>query len=107
MIVQEDLAKSLLALRADLQVSSVALISDITQALDLSPTDPRSAPLRAFLRKFQRTASLKFDLPLVELEAAQEHIEEFMNNHLQELSSQDESHDLIRELSQQLSQHNS
>ena len=52
LIIQEDVAKSLLALRADLQVSSVALISDVTQAVDLLPADPRSAPLRAPLWKF-------------------------------------------------------
>ena len=103
LIIQEDLAKSLLALRADFKVSSVALILDISQAVDLSPADPRSAPLRASLRKFQRVTSLKVDLPLVELEAAQEDIKVFLSNRLQELSSQDESHELFGELSQQLS----
>ena len=107
LIIQEDLAKSLLAVREDLRASSVAFISDVAQALDLSPIDPRSGPLKASLRKFQRTASLKVDLPLVELEAAREDVEGFMYNHLRELSSQDKSRELIRELSQQLSKHDS
>ena len=75
--------------------------------MDLSPADLRLALLRASFWKFQRTTSLKFDLPLVELEAAHEDIEVFMSNRLQELSSKDESQDLIGELSQQLSKHNS
>ena len=40
LIVHEDLAKSLLALRGDLQVSSAALISEVTQVVDLLPSDP-------------------------------------------------------------------
>ena len=99
LIVHEDVAKSLLALRADLQASSVALISDITHVMDLLPDDSKSAQLKASLWKFQRTTCLKFDLPLVELEVAREDIEAFMSNRLQELSSENESWWLIGELS--------
>ena len=67
--------------------------------VDLLLSDPRSAPLRASLWKFQRTTSLKFDLPLVKLEVAREDIEVFMSNHLQKLSAESESQQLIRELS--------
>ena len=62
--------------------------------------------LRASLRKFQRTTSLKVDLPLAELEVACEDMEAFMNGRLQELSSQKESQKLVGELSQRLSKHN-
>ena len=74
--------------------------------IDLSLAVPRSAVLRASLWKFQRATSLKFDLPLVELEVAREDIEGFMQNHLQELSSRMESQEQIKELTKQLSQHN-
>ena len=39
--------------------------------MDVSPADPRSALLRASLKRFQRQASLKFDLPLAEMEVAE------------------------------------
>ena len=48
---------------------------------------------------------LKADLPLAELEAAKKDVRAFMHNRLQELGSQDESRDLIRELTNQLSKH--
>ena len=55
--------------------------------------------MRASLQKFQRTTSLKFDLPLVELEVACEDIEAFLSNRLQELSLKNESQQLVGELS--------
>ena len=41
LIINEDLIKSLLALWADLEASSVALISDITRVMDLLPDDSK------------------------------------------------------------------
>ena len=86
-----------------MEASSVALILDITRVIDLLPDDSKLPHLRASLREFQRTTSLKVDLPLAELEAACEDMEAFMNG----LSSQKESQKLIGELSQRLSKHNS
>ena len=85
LIINEYLIKSLLALRADLEASSVALISDVAGVMDLLPDNSKLLHLRASLREFQRTTSLKVDLPLVELEVAHENMEAFMNGHLQEL----------------------
>ena len=106
LIVLEDLTKSLLALKADFQVSGMALVSDVSWVMDLSLSNPRSVSLRAALERFQRTNSLKCDLPLVELEAARQEIHLFMRDRLEELSSQEESRELIRELSEQMSTHN-
>ena len=69
--------------------------------------DPRSDLLRASLERFQRQASLKFDLPLVEMEAAGGDITTFMNTRLQELSSQTELPELIKEAARLMSRHNS
>ena len=77
------------------------------QKLNLHPDDPASCQVKAALPKFQRTTSLKVNLPLMELEAAREDMEEFMQNHLQEISSQSESWELIGELSQKLATHTS
>ena len=105
LIVGEDLTRSLMALRANLEAFCVALVSDIARTMDLHPDDPVSHQVKAALRKFQQTTSLKVTLPLMELEAAHEDMEEFMQSCLQELSSQTESRELIEELSQKLADH--
>ena len=74
--------------------------------MDVTPADPRSALLRASLERFWRQASLKFDLPLVEMEAAEGDITTFMNTHLQELSSQTELPELIKEAARLMGWHN-
>ena len=73
--------------------------------MDLHPDGPTSCQVKAALRKFQRTTSLKVTLPLMELEAACEDMEEFMRSCLWELSSQTESQELVGELSQKLADH--
>ena len=107
LIVGEDLTKSLMALRTDLEASCAALVSDIARTMDLHPDDPVSCQVKAALRKFQQATSLKVTLPLTELEATREDMEAFMWSHLRELSSQTESQELIGELSQKLADHTS
>ena len=101
----EDFTKSLIALRTDLEASCETLMSDIVRTVDLHPDDPASCQVRAALQKFQQTTSLKVNLHLMELQAAHEDMEEFMQSHLQEISSQTESQELIGELSQKLADH--
>ena len=50
-------------------------MSDIVRTMDLHPNDPASHQVKAALRKFQQTTSLKVTLPLMELEAAHEDME--------------------------------
>ena len=107
LIVGEDFTKSLIALRTDLEASCEALVSDIARTMDLHPDDPTSCQVKAALLKFQQTTSLKVTLPLMELEAAREDMEEFMQSHLREINSQTESWELIGELSQKLADHTS
>ena len=106
LIVQEDVGKSLAALRSDLQDSCSAFIADVARVMDVIPADPKSALLRASLERFQRQASLKFDLPLVEMEAAQADITTFMNTRLHELSSRTELQKLIDETARLMCWHN-
>ena len=72
LIVGEDLTKSLMALRTDLEASCVVLVSDIVRTMDLHPNDPTSCQVKAALRKFQQTTSLKVTLPLTKLEMTHE-----------------------------------
>ena len=107
LIVSEDFTKSLIALRTDLEASCEVLMLDIVRTVDLHPDDPASHQVKAALLKFQQTTSLKANLPLMELKAARDDMEEFMRSHLREISSQTESQELIGELSQKLAAHTS
>ena len=107
LIVGEDFTKSLIALCTDLEASCEVLMSDIARTLDLHPDDPTSHQVKAALHKFQQTTSLKVNLPLMELEAACDDMEEFMWSHLREISSQTESWELIGDISQKLATHTS
>ena len=106
LIVLEDVSKSLVALRSDFLDSCSAFIVDVAPIMGVTPADPRSDLLRASLERFRRQASLKFDLPLVKMEAAGGDITTFMNTHLQELSSQTELPELINEAARLMGRHN-
>ena len=106
LIVQEDVGKSLVALRSDLLASCSAFIADVGRVMDVPPADPRLALLEASLERFRRQASLKFDLPLAEMDAATVDITAFMNARLQELSSRSELPDLIEEAARLMGRHN-
>ena len=106
LIVQEDVGKSLVALWSDLLASCSAFIADVSRVMDVPPADPRLALLEASLKRFRRQASLKFDLPLAEMDAAAVDITAFMNARLQELSSRSELPDLIEEAARLMGQHN-
>ena len=107
LIIGEDFTKSLIALCTDLEASCKVLLSDIARTLNLHPDDPASRQVKATLQKFQQVTSLKVNLPLMELEAGQGDMEEFLQSRLHEISSQTESRELIEELSQKLLAHTS
>ena len=106
LIVQEDVGKSLVALRSDLLASCSAFVVDVGRVMEVPPADPRLALLEASLERFRRQASLKFDLPLAEMDAAAVDITAFMNARLQELSSRSELPDLIEEVARLMDRHN-
>ena len=105
LIIREDLTKSLIALHTDLEASCEVLFSDIVRTLNLHPNNPASLQVKATLQRFQQATSLKVNLPLMELEAAQEDMEDFLRSCLREISSQTESQELIEELSRKLLAH--
>ena len=106
LIVQEDVGKSLVALQSDLLATCSAFITDVGRVMDVPPADPRLALLEASLERFRRQASLKFDLPLAEMDAAAVDITAFMNARLQELSSRSELPDVIGEAATLMDRHN-
>ena len=105
LIIGEDLTKSLIAFRADLEASCEVLLSDFARTLNLHPNDPVSCQVKAIIKKFQQSTSMKIILPLMELGAAREDMEGFLWSCLHKISSQSESRELIEELSQKLLAH--
>ena len=105
LIVGQDLTKSLIALLINLEISSEALLSDVAKTLNLHPTDPASHRLKAILQGFQQATSLRVNLPLMELQAAREDMEGFLQRHLQEISSQAETQELVEGLTRKMSAH--
>ena len=105
LIVQEDVGKSLVALRSDLLATCSAFLADVGRVMDVPHADPRLALLEASLERFRRQASLMFDLPLAEIAAAAVDIRTFMNARLQELSSLSKLPDLIGEAATLMDQH--
>ena len=105
LIIGEDLTKSLVALRTDLETSCEALSSDFARTLHLHSDDPVSPQVKELIQKFQQSISMKVNLPLMELGAAREDMEGFLQRCLREISSQSESQKIIEELSRTLSVH--
>ena len=100
-----DVGKSLVALRSDLLAACSAFLADVSRVMDVPHADPRLALLEASLERFRRQASLKFDLPLAEMDAAAVDITTFMNARLQELSSLSKLPDLIGEAATLMDRH--
>ena len=107
LVIGQDLTKSLIALRLDLETSSQAFLSDITRVLNLQPTDPATHQVKALLQKFQQALTMKVHLPLLELQAAQEELESFLHQRLQEIGSQAETLELVERLAGKMTAHTS
>ena len=105
LILGEDLTKSLKALRSELETSSEALSSDLVRALNLHSNDLAFPQVKELIQKYQQSVSMKVNLPLMELGAAREDMEGFLQRCLRELSSQSESQEMIEELSRTLLAH--
>ena len=105
LIIGEDLMKSLVALCTDLETSCEALSSDFARTLNLHSNHPVSPQVKELIQKFQQSISMKVNLPLMELGAAREDMEGFLQRCLHEISSQSESQKIIKELTQTLSVH--
>ena len=105
LILGEDLTKSLSALCSEVETSSEALSSDLVRVLNLHSDDLAFPQVKELIQKHQQSISMKVNLPLMELGVAREDLEGFLQRRLHELSSQSESREMIKELSQTLSAH--
>ena len=102
-ILCEDLTKSLSALRSELEASSEVLSADLLNILSLHPGDLAFPRVKELIHKHHQSVSMKVNLPLVELEAAREDLERFLQGCLHELRSDPKAREVVEEISQILS----
>ena len=98
-ILCEDLTKSLSALRSELEASSEVLLADILNTLNLHPGNPGFSHVRELIQKHHQSVSMKVNLPLIELEAAKEDLERFLQERLRELGSDPKGREVLEEIS--------
>ena len=78
LVMGKDLTKSLIALCLELENTSQVFLSDISRVLHLQPTDPTAYEVKAHLHRFHQALTIKLHLPLLELQAAREELEVFL-----------------------------
>ena len=105
-ILCEDLTKSLSALNSELETSSKALSADILNILNLHPGDPGFSCVRELIQKHHQSVSMKVNLPLIELEAAKEDLDRFLQECLHELGSDPQAQEVLEEITQKLMSYN-
>ena len=105
-ILSEDLIKSLSALRLELEASSEVLSADILNVLNLRPGDPGFSRIRELIQTHHQSVSMKVNLPLIELEAAKEDLDRFLQERLRELGSDPQAREVLEEITQKLMSYN-
>ena len=94
-ILGKDLTQSLSALHSELEASSEALSADMLNILNLCPGNPGFSRVKELLRKHHQSVSLKVNLPLIELEAAKEDLNRFLQECLHELGSSPQAQEAL------------
>ena len=105
-ILGEDLTRSLSALCSELEASSEALLADMLDVLNLRPGDPEFSQVKELLQKHHQSVSLKVNLPLIELEAAKEDLNRFLQECLHKLGSGPQAQEALGEIARRLSGYN-
>ena len=105
-ILSEDLTRSLSTLRLELEASSEVLSADILNVLNLYPGDPGFSRVRELIQKHHQSVSMKVNLPLMELEAAKEDLDRFLQECLHKLGSSPQAQEVLEEITQKLMSYN-
>ena len=105
-IIGDDLSGTLRTWQADMEATTDKFLRDLDAVTQTSTTLPsKNAAVGVALRQFQAAAQLRVALPLTQLDEAQEEMEKFIQSHLEELQSQQETKNLIGELSSRITDH--
>ena len=105
-ITGDDLSTTLQTWQANMEATTEEFLRDVDAVTRTSTTLPsKNAAVVAALHKYQEVARLKLAFPLTQLDAAQEEMEKFIQFHLEELQTQQETKNLIGELSSRITNH--
>ena len=105
-LMGEDLGETLQMWQADMEAATDKLLRDLDAATQLSTTLPsQNAVVGTALWQFRAAVQLRMALPLTQLDEACKGMEEFIQFHLWELQSQQETKSLIGELSLRITDH--
>ena len=108
LITGDNLSTTLQTWHADMEATTEEFLRDLDSAAQTSTTLPsKNAAIEAALYKYRELAKLKLALPLAQLHVAQEEMERFIQHHLEELQSQQETRHLVVELSSKITDHQS
>ena len=89
-----------------MEATTDKFLRDLDAATQTSTTLPsKNAAVGVALRQFRTAAQLRVALPLTQLDEAREEMEKFIQSRLEELRSQQETKNLIGELSSRIMDH--
>ena len=105
-IIADDLSGTLRTWQTDMEAATDTFLRDLDAATQTSTTLPsKNAAVGVALRQFRATTKLRVALPLTQLDEAREEMGKFIQSHLEELRSQQETKNLIGELSSKITDH--
>ena len=105
-ITGDDLSETLQTWQADMEATTDKFLRDLDAATQTSTTLPsKNAAVGVALRQFREATQLRVALPLTQLDEAWEEMEKFIQSCLEELRSQQETRNLIGELSSRITDH--
>ena len=105
-ITGDDLSETLWTWQANMEAAMDKFLRDLDAATQTSTTLPsKNATVGVALRQFREAAQLRLALPLTRLDEVQEEMEKFIQFCLEELRSQQDTKNLIGELSSRIMDH--
>ena len=105
-IIGDDLSGTLRTWQADMEAASDKFLRDLDAVTQTDTTLPsKNAAVGVALCQFRAAAQLRVALPLTRLDEAREEMEKFIQSCLRELRSQQETKNLIGELSSRITDH--
>ena len=105
-ITRDDLSETLQKWQANMEATTDKFLRDLDAVTQTSTTLPsKNAAVGVAFSQFREAAQLRLALPLTRLDEAREEMEKFIQSHLKELRSQQETKNLIGELSSRITDH--
>ena len=105
-IIGDDLSRTLRTWQANMEAATDQFLRDLDAATQASTTLPsKNAAVGVALHQFRAATQLRVALPLTRLDEAREEMEKFIQSHLEELRSPQETKNLIGEFSSRVTDH--